>query len=257
MRRSAKLGASIRHPLVQAVLALVLAFVVFQFAATPESVLVIYMGIVVAAAVLFVSSSSASWNTFQAPIAAALLGTERWATGVRWTVAGLAPLLVGVQAYAGITSPSAPPAELRQTHPAPPPSIQFRGRAIQIQGLDNPFWQGPPQQPNPALVDQGRAVYVSNCVFCHGDTLEGDGHFAGGLSPAPADFTDPATITQLQQAYLFWRITKGGSGLPAESAPWNSAMPAWEDTLTEDEIWKVITYLYEASGPGVNPRTWD
>ena len=32
-------------------------------------------------------------------------------------------------------------------------------------------------------------------------------------------------------------------------------MPAWEDFLTEAEIWQVILYIYEASGS--EPRTWE
>jgi mono/diheme cytochrome c family protein len=47
---------------------------------------------------------------------------------------------------------------------------------------------------------------------------------------------------------VFWRIAKGGVGLPNEGAPWNSAMPAWEDYLTEEEIWSVIIFLYEQTG---------
>ena len=47
---------------------------------------------------------------------------------------------------------------------------------------------------------------------------------------------------------MFWRIAKGGPGLPKESTPWNSAMPAWEDRLTEEQIWQVIYYLYETTG---------
>jgi mono/diheme cytochrome c family protein len=32
-------------------------------------------------------------------------------------------------------------------------------------------------------------------------------------------------------------------------------MPAWEDILTEREIWAVIIYLYEQTG--WKPRTWE
>jgi hypothetical protein len=32
-------------------------------------------------------------------------------------------------------------------------------------------------------------------------------------------------------------------------------MPAWEDILTEEEIWAVIVFLYEQSGN--TPRTWE
>ena len=35
----------------------------------------------------------------------------------------------------------------------------------------------------------------------------------------------------------------------------NSAMPAWETFLTEDEIWSVIIFLYEQTG--YTPRTWE
>jgi len=54
---------------------------------------------------------------------------------------------------------------------------------------------------------------------------------------------------------VFWRIAKGGPGLPREGAPWNSAMPAWEDILTEEEIWAVIIFLYDQTG--AQPRSWE
>ncbi|MDP7534352.1 MAG: cytochrome c [SAR202 cluster bacterium] len=249
-----------QHSLIQAAVVLVVAFLIFRFGirpAAPRSVLILYMGVVLVAMVLYVSSSQQAWQQFQAPIYALLVGQKTWVRGLRWAVVVLIPALVGVQMFIGISRDAVPPAELRQVHPAPPSSLQFRGETIQIQGLNNPFWEDPKQPPNAVLVSEGRDVYVTRCVFCHGDALQGDGLFAAGLNPKPADFTDPATITQLQQSYVFWRISKGGKGLPSESAPWNSAMPAWEDDLTADEIWKVIMYIYEAAGPNVNPRVWD
>ena len=94
-----------------------------------------------------------------------------------------------------------------------------------------------------------------NCFFCHGDALQGKGHFAQGFNPAPADFQASGTIAQLSESYLFWRIAKGGPGLPSESTPWDSAMPVWEDFLTEEEIWQVIAYLYDTTGH--EPRVMD
>jgi mono/diheme cytochrome c family protein len=98
-------------------------------------------------------------------------------------------------------------------------------------------------------------LYVQNCVPCHGDRLDGEGPAAHALNPVPADFTDNGTISQLTESYVFWRIAKGGPGLPVEGAPWNSAMPVWEDILTADEIWSVILFIYERSGS--RPRTWE
>jgi mono/diheme cytochrome c family protein len=94
-------------------------------------------------------------------------------------------------------------------------------------------------------VQNGRIIYYQNCVFCHGDNMEGDGIFAHGFDPIPADFKDATTIAMLRETYLFWRIAKGAPGLPEESSPWASAMPAWENFLSEEEIWDVILFLYE------------
>ena len=76
----------------------------------------------------------------------------------------------------------------------------------------------------------------------------GEGHYAKGFNPPPANFQDPGTIAQLTESFLFWRIAKGGPGLPGESTPWDSAMPVWENILTENEIWQVILYLYQTTG---------
>ena len=78
--------------------------------------------------------------------------------------------------------------------------------------------------------------------------------FAHGLNPIPTNFTDQGTIPKLQETFLFWRIAKGGPGLPDEGGPWDSAMPAWEKFLTEEEIWDVILFLYDHTGYGRAPR---
>ena len=78
--------------------------------------------------------------------------------------------------------------------------------------------------------------------------MAGDGMFIHGLNPIPTNFTDKGNIPQLQETFLFWRISKGGPGLPAEGGPWDSAMPAWEKFLTEEQIWEVILFLYDYTG---------
>ena len=51
--------------------------------------------------------------------------------------------------------------------------------------------------------------------------------------------TSHETIPLLRETFLFWRISKGGPGLPEEGGPWDTAMPAWEKFLKEDEMWDV------------------
>ena len=52
----------------------------------------------------------------------------------------------------------------------------------------------------------------------------------------------------LRETFLFWRISKGGPGLPEEGGPWDTAMPAWEKILKEEDIWDVILFLYDFTG---------
>jgi hypothetical protein len=67
--------------------------------------------------------------------------------------------------------------------------------------------------------------------------------FAHGLNPVPTNL--PENIAQLRDTFLLWRVAKGGPGLPEEAAPWDSAMPAWEKILKEEEMWDAILFLYD------------
>jgi len=243
-----------RSRFAQAVLVLVVAFVIFRFGIRPPapwSVLTLYMFIVLLAVLVYVSSDSDSWREFMRPIRSTLVAPDKRLTRLVLLIVG--PLLLGYYAYTqAAAKPQAPP-ELRAVHPAPPGSIQFRGKEIQITGLDNPLRKD--QAAFKKHVAAGADIYIRNCVYCHGDNLDGKGHFAFGFNPPPANFQDPGTIAMLQEAFLFWRIAKGGPGLPKESTPWNSVMPAWEDRLIEEQIWQVIMYLYDATGQ--QPRRWE
>lgn len=244
----------LRSRFFQSVLILVVAFCVLRYGIRPPapwSVLTLYMAIVLLAVLVFASSDSDSWRDFLRPIKATL--TEPRLRPVRMGLMVVIPLLLGYYAYTQAAArPQAPP-ELRAVHPAPPASIQVRGKEIAISGFENPLRKD--QANFKKNVAAGGEIYIKNCMFCHGDNLDGQGHFAAGFNPPPANFQDPGTIAMLQEAYLFWRIAKGGPGLPKESTPWNSVMPAWEDRLTEEQIWQVILYLYDATGQ--QPRRWE
>jgi mono/diheme cytochrome c family protein len=244
----------LRSRFFQAVVVLVAAFCFFRFGIRPPapwSVISLYMGVVLLAVLVYVSSDRDSWRDFLRPLRAVLVDPDKRILRTGFVV--VIPLLLGYYAYTQAAArPQAPP-ELRAVHPAPPASIQFRGKDIAIAGLDNPLRKD--EASVPKHVALGGEIYIRNCMYCHGDNLDGRGHFAHGFNPPPANFQDPGTIAMLQEAYLFWRIAKGGPGLPKESTPWNSVMPAWEDRLTEEQIWQVIMYLYDATGQ--HPRRWE
>ncbi|MDP6356088.1 MAG: hypothetical protein QF473_13345, partial [Planctomycetota bacterium] len=78
-----------------------------------------------------------------------------------------------------------------------------------------------------------------------------------GYRLRPVDFTIKDTIATLVESVVFWRIKEGGSkhagsGLPNESSPWDSAMPAWKKDFTDDQIWKIIMAEYDTAH--VQPR---
>lgn len=92
---------------------------------------------------------------------------------------------------------------------------------------------------------EGRALYAMNCRPCHGDSVAGDGPMADGFKLRPINFTDNGTIETIVEGYTFWRVTNGGPGLPPEATPWDSAMPEWKLSLTEEERWKIILAEYD------------
>ena len=130
----------LRSRFLQAVLILVLAFVILRFGIRPPapwSVLTLYLAIIFMAVMVFVSSDRDSWRSFIGPIWTTLVRPER--RPLRIALVIVIPLLVGYYAYTqAAAKPQAPP-ELRAVHPAPPASIQFRNKEFNISGAENPL----------------------------------------------------------------------------------------------------------------------
>ena len=91
---------------------------------------------------------------------------------------------------------------------------------------------------SPELLDSelvmGGELYATMCASCHGEDGLGDGPSAAALDPAHSPVGH--TSTMLSDGYLYWRIAEGG-------AEFKTTMPAWKDSLTEDEIWALIGYM--------------
>jgi mono/diheme cytochrome c family protein len=207
----------------------------------PASLIFLYLALTITGIGIFATLSSESTDAFFGPIFRFLSGDRQDGTMkmARILVLVAFPLLVGWQTYASTAPSDQPPAENRTIHPAPP------GEFV---GLSNPF----PYTPENVMA--GKGLYAAFCSPCHGK-FDGRGPAAAGFNPPPANFVDPGTIAQLQESYLFWRIKKGGVGLPIEGMPWKSAMPRWELELKDEQIWKIIMGEYD--GAGHKPRTWE
>lgn len=219
----------------------------------PSSLVSMYMFFIVITVLLVMTITDEGAKKLFAPILALVEDpSKKAARNIVFIVLPIGAAAVAYDGNAGKT----PPAELRATHPAPPALSRAYGKTFDLAALENPFRKIEKQDTEAfaALVKEGGEVYFKNCFFCHGDKLDGHGHYAHALDPKPLPFTGGDTIAQLQESYVFWRILKGGPGLPREGGPAISAMPAWEKELTEEEIWKVILFLYDYTGN--TPRSW-
>jgi high-affinity iron transporter len=90
----------------------------------------------------------------------------------------------------------------------------------------------PQAPPSP---ERGRAVFMENCVGCHGETGRGDGPSAATLAKKPADFTDPAFMRG-ETPLDFMHVVSVGKRL--------GGMPAWGDVLTAQERWDAVSYVW-------------
>lgn len=220
----------------------------------PISVQKIYMGIVTLSLLAYILTDQQRVEEVTTPLAAFM--TEKRYLGALALVALLIPAAVAYQVYAGMTKAPSAPNFPRTIHPAPPGTISAYDKEYDMGTLDNPI--RPLQTSDPEKfqehVEAGRTVYYQNCFWCHGDLMAGQGMFAHGLNPLPTNFQDSNVIPILQEGFLFWRIAKGAPGLPDEAGPWDSAMPAWESFLSEEDIWNVIAFMTEFTGYTARPR---
>ncbi|PIQ97481.1 MAG: Triheme cytochrome c [Nitrospinae bacterium CG11_big_fil_rev_8_21_14_0_20_56_8] len=146
-----------------------------------------------------------------------------------------------------VSSRLASPALAQEVHFHSPPAsempqgISVEKQTFSLKNLRNPFTRAA-KSPEKAL-QEGATVYFKHCVFCHGDLLDGSGVFGDRFFPKPASFIHEGSFINKPEGYGFWRVLKGGKGLPKPYSPWNSAMPAWEGQLTVDEVWKVLLFI--------------
>jgi len=90
-----------------------------------------------------------------------------------------------------------------------------------------------PMPATPETMVQGQTVFQAHCTVCHGLAGHGNGPAAAGLNPRPADLT-AAHVGDHTDGDLFWWLTHGIAG---------TAMPAWQEQLSETERWLVVHYI--------------
>lgn len=89
-----------------------------------------------------------------------------------------------------------------------------------------------PLEATPALLEQGKVLYESNCKHCHGAKGAGDGKVADKY-PGVANLTGDA-IKGVSEGHIFHVITYG-KGL----------MGAHGSQVSEEDRWKIAKYVKE------------
>jgi mono/diheme cytochrome c family protein len=86
-------------------------------------------------------------------------------------------------------------------------------------------------------VERGARVYAENCESCHGATGFGDGAAGRQLSPPPGNLAWLSEMPMGQwDPFMYWTVAEGGT-------QFGTAMPAFKDGLSKDDIWAVIAYV--------------
>jgi putative copper export protein/mono/diheme cytochrome c family protein/peroxiredoxin len=86
---------------------------------------------------------------------------------------------------------------------------------------------------NAISVANGIALFAESCVICHGVAGYGDGPAASDLKPKPADLTARHAVSHTA-GDLYWWLSHGVK---------ETAMPGFEQSLTEDERWDLINFM--------------
>ena len=95
---------------------------------------------------------------------------------------------------------------------------------------------------------QGKKLYTSYCVGCHGEAGKGDGPAAKALPVRPANHTDGTVMNQLPDKFLIEIISKGGGAVGK-----SPVMPAWGGQFNEKQMRDIVAYVRSLAQPPYHP----
>jgi len=111
--------------------------------------------------------------------------------------------------------------------PEPPQSTMAMPKEYITKHMPQGWWN------KQEIIEEGRNLYLGdaksnvNCAKCHGKTGK-------PVMTSARDFRDSESMQKYSDSHMFWRI--------AEGVPY-STMGAFKNSLSEEEIWKVIAFV--------------
>ena len=118
-----------------------------------------------------------------------------------------------------------PPSDVRLIH------ARFTGALGAAGAMDLPS--------GPLDTARGHTLYTQNCASCHGDRGLGDGPAATGMSVAPPPIGSIHKTPDLTPSLAYNVVSVGVRGTP---------MPSFSATLTPQDRWNVVNYMYTMRG---------
>lgn len=86
----------------------------------------------------------------------------------------------------------------------------------------------------------GAEIYAAYCSVCHGDNGRGAIWASAGLSPRPADFTNPDFQASMTRDHMIQSVSYGRP---------ETAMTGWKQRLSETQIASVVDYVIDSFMP--------
>lgn len=84
---------------------------------------------------------------------------------------------------------------------------------------------------SPRALEDGKALFLTNCEGCHGPKGGGFGRVARKFG-IPVPSLGASTVQAQTDGELFWKIANG-----------KGPMPAWNTILTDEDCWKLVTFV--------------
>ena len=88
-----------------------------------------------------------------------------------------------------------------------------------------------PYRATVKTLEEGKALYQTYCMVCHGQSGQGDGPISDKI-PHPPSYSSERVL-QFQPGRIFHVITRG-----------TKKMPSYATQLSASERWKVVTYVH-------------
>lgn len=88
-----------------------------------------------------------------------------------------------------------------------------------------------PYTPTSRTLDEGKGLFQTYCMVCHGEQGHGDGPISSKIPPPPSYLSD--RLLKFPQGRIFHVITLG-----------TGKMPSYATQLSAEERWKIVTYVH-------------